>query len=257
MTLPAISIPEIPIPSNITDFLSSYLGDYLIHFIIVIPVIVLFLEIYNLATKHRSISLFSLLMLLVLSLFIVSFYLVGSVSGDEHKLLTIYFVYVSLGLLVFKLFFMALRKTVGRVIFILMLGGFVALTLLEVGTGGLFTQKVDTTVTDESSTKLKELQSKYDTLEEAKKADTKVSDEATAKVKELQSKYDTLEEAKKADAKVSDEVTAKLKELQSKYDALVGEAKKDRGVTTSVVEKPVITKPIIDESVVEESNASL
>jgi len=174
MALPIISIPEIPLPSNITDFISTYLGAYLVHFIVAIPVIILLLELYNLGTKRRSISLFSLFMLMMLVLFIVAFYLNGS-----SELLTIYLVYASLSLLVFKLLFMALRKTIGRVIFAIMIGGFAFVTLLQVNKGGLFAQKevvvevpvVDTKLNDALRANLKTLQEKYDALvEESEKA---------------------------------------------------------------------------------------
>ena len=178
MALPTISIPEIPLPSSITDFISTYLGAYLVHFIVAIPVIVLLLELYNLGTKRRSISLFSLFMLIILAIFMVAFYLNGS-----SELITVYLVYASLALLVFKLLFMALRKTIGRVIFTIMLGGFAFVTLMQVNTGGVFAKKeavveapvvetpiVDTKVEDELTAKLKALQEKYDALiEESKK----------------------------------------------------------------------------------------
>lgn len=178
MALPTISIPEIPLPSSITDFISTYLGAYLVHFIVAIPVIVLLLELYNLGTKRRSISLFSLFMLIILAIFMVAFYLNGS-----SELITVYLVYASLALLVFKLLFMALRKTIGRVIFTIMLGGFAFVTLMQVNTGGIFAKKeavveapvvetpiVDTKVEDELTAKLKALQEKYDALiEESKK----------------------------------------------------------------------------------------
>jgi len=172
MTLPTISIPEIQIPFEIPAFLN----DYVVHFIIAIPVILLLLELYNLATKRPSISVFSLFTLILLSLLVIVFYLLGSATEESHKLLTVYLVYVSLGLILFKLLFMALRKTIGRVIFILMLAGFAFVTLMQVSSGGLFATKeapvvVDTTVQDDLNSKLKELQSKYDALllvEEAK-----------------------------------------------------------------------------------------
>jgi hypothetical protein len=164
MSLPTISIPEIPIPFEIPAFLNDYLG----HFIIAIPVILLLLEVYNLITKRPSISLFSLLMLILLSLILIVFYLQESATGNSsHKLLTVYLVYASLGLILFKLLFMALRKLFGRIIFILMLAGFAFVILMQVNSGGVFSVKevsVDTHLQDELTKKLKELQSKYDTL---------------------------------------------------------------------------------------------
>ena len=163
MTLPKISIPEIEIPFEIPAFLN----DYLIHFIVVIPVIILLLELYNLATKRRSISLFSLFLFVSLSLLIVAFYLLDSISGDENKLLLIYFVYGSLLLLLVKLVVMAVRKTVARIILILILGAFTIFSLIQVKSGTLFSMnKTSESITVESTLKmeLKVLQKKYDAL---------------------------------------------------------------------------------------------
>ena len=160
MTLPEISIPKIQIPFEIPTFLS----DYMVHFIIAIPVILLLLELYNLVTKRPSISIFSLFTLILLSLFVIVFYLLGSATEESHKLLTIYLVYASLGLILFKLLFMALRKTIGRVIFIFMIGGFSFVTLMQVNTGGLFATKKAPVADTALTAKLKELQTKYDAL---------------------------------------------------------------------------------------------
>ena len=154
---------------------SAFLSDYIVHFIIALPVIILLLELSNLATKRPSISVFSLLTLILLSLLVIVFYLLGSATDELHKLLTVYLVYASLGLILFKLLFMALRKTIGRVIFILILAGFAFVTLMQVNSGGLFSAKeasLETTVEDDLSSKLKELQSKYNALIEEKKSET-------------------------------------------------------------------------------------
>jgi len=133
MTLPTISIPEIALPSNITDFISNYLGAYLVHFIVAIPIIILLLEIYNLGIKRRSISLFSFFILTLLTFFLLAYYINGS-----KELITIYLIYTSSILILFKLLFMALRKIIGRIIFIIMLIFFSYVIVMEVQEDGLF-----------------------------------------------------------------------------------------------------------------------
>ena len=169
MTLPTISIPEIELPFD----LPAFLGDYLVHFIVVLPVIILLLELYNLGIKRRSTSLFSLFLIIILTVFLMAFYLMGSVTEDEHKLLTVYFVYVSLALLVFKVFFMALGKTIGKILFVLMIGGFVAVTLCQVSNDGLFSSKeaspLDGKVQQDLNETLRILQEKYNLLVEKNK----------------------------------------------------------------------------------------
>ena len=147
MTLPAISIPEIPIPLQIPEVIHPAI----VHFVIAIPIVILLLELYNLGVKRRSISVFSLSLLLIVAVAMFVAYLTGSVDGKaawdalgaegqselkEHKLLGIYLVYASLGLVLFKLLFMAIGKTFGRILFILILGGFIAVTLNQGKEGG-------------------------------------------------------------------------------------------------------------------------
>jgi len=147
MPLPAISIPEIPIPIEIPELIHPAI----VHFVIAIPIVILLLEIYNLGFKRRSISVFSLFLLLIVAVAIFGAYLTGGVDGKsawdalgaegqadlkDHKLLGTYLVYASLGLVLFKLLFMAIGKTFGKILFILILGGFIAVTLYQGKEGG-------------------------------------------------------------------------------------------------------------------------
>jgi len=147
MSLPTISIPEIPIPLQIPELLHPAI----VHFVIAIPIVILLLELYNLGVKRRSISVFSLILLLIVAVAMFVSYLTGGVDGKaawdalgaegqaelkEHKLLGIYLVYASLGLVLFKLLFMAIGKMFGRILFILILGGFIAVTLNQGKEGG-------------------------------------------------------------------------------------------------------------------------
>jgi len=147
MPLPTISIPEIPLPLQIPELLHPAI----VHFVIAIPIVILLLELYNLGVKRRSISLFSLVLLLIVAVAMFGAYLTGGVDGKaawdalgaegqaelkEHKLLGIYLVYASLGLVLFKLLFMAIGKMFGRILFILILGGFIAVTLNQGKEGG-------------------------------------------------------------------------------------------------------------------------
>jgi beta-lactamase regulating signal transducer with metallopeptidase domain len=64
---------------------------------------------------------------------------------------------------------MILRKIIGKILFIFMIGGFVAVTLYQVSDDGLFApKKVSTTEVDSKvetlNGKLKALQEKYDAL---------------------------------------------------------------------------------------------
>ncbi len=147
MTLPNISIPEIPLPFELPELLHPAI----VHFIIAIPIVVLLLELYNLVLKRRSISVFSLFLLIIVVVAMVGGYLTGSVDGKaawdllgtegqselkEHKLLGIYLTYGALALVAFKILFMALGKTIGRVLFVVILIGFIGVTLKQGKDGG-------------------------------------------------------------------------------------------------------------------------
>lgn len=222
--LPAISIPEIPLPIEIPEIIHPAI----VHFAIAIPVVIFLLELYNLIAKRRSISLFSLFLLIVVAVVMIGAYLTGSVDGKAawdllsteaqtdlkaHKLLGTYLVYASVALVVFKLLFMALRKTIGRVIFIFILGLFIATTLFQGKEGG-------------------ELVYKYGANNEMV-ADMKSNGD------------DASEELEEAEEKFS--------ELQEKYDALLEESKKDETVKEEAP-KPAETPVVEEQKEEEESN---
>jgi len=204
MTLPTITIPELPIPLEIPELLHPAI----VHFVIAIPIVILLLEVYNLFVKHRSISVFSLILLLIVAVAMFGAYLAGGVDGKaawdalgaegqtelkEHKLLGIYLVYASLGLVVFKLLFMAIGKTFGRILFILILGGFIAVTLNQGKEGGELVYKYganNEAVADAKS----ELD---DIIEERDELQEKV-DEAKESVKEEKAPEASPSEEKKA-----------------------------------------------------------
>ena len=189
--LPAISIPEIPLPLEIPEIIHPAI----VHFAIAIPVVILLLEIYNLAAKRRSISAFSLFLLIVVAVAMFGAYLTGGVDGKAawdmlstdgqaelkaHKLLGMYLVYGSLALVVFKLLFMAIRKTFGRILFILILLGFIAATLFQGKEGGELVYKHGANIE-----KVADIASDGDDAKEE-------LEEAEEKLSELQEKYDAL-----------------------------------------------------------------
>lgn len=207
MTLPTISIPEIPLPIEIPELLHPAI----VHFAIAIPVVVLLLEIYNLAVKRRSISLFSLLLLIVVAGAMFGAYLTGGVDGKAtwdmlstdgqaelkaHKLLGIYLVYASLALVVLKLLFMVIKKTIGRILFILLLIGFIAVTLYQGKEGGELVYKHGA-----NSAAIADIKSDSEDLVEEK-------EELQEKLETLQEEFDALKEKQVATAPASVVTTA-------------------------------------------------
>lgn len=197
MSLPTITIPTVPLPFDIPVLLHPAV----VHFVVAIPVVVILLEIINLFFKKRALSVFSLFLISLVALFMVSAYFTGSVDGKEaysllssegqadlkaHKLMGAYLVYGSLAMVVLKLLFMAFSKVVARLFFILILIGFTAGILKQGKEGGELVYKYganNEAIADVSSDKddlqdeLDELQEKYDELKESAASKTEATKE--------------------------------------------------------------------------------
>lgn len=240
--LPAISIPKIPLPIEIPEIMHPAV----VHFVIAIPVVIFLLEIYNLAAKRRTISAFSLFLLIVVAVALFGAYLTGSTDGKAawdmlssdaqgdlkaHKLLGTYLVYASVFLVFLKLLVMAIRKTVGRIFFILILGGFIAVTLFQGKEGGELVYKYGANIEkvadmssdaddakdelEETEEKLKELQTKYDELVASSE---KKEPEATKE--DAKSETSAVEdEDKKEDTESNDTVAAPSSDTNASSDA--------------------------------------
>ena len=225
--LPAISIPEIPLPLEIPELIHPAI----VHFAIAIPVVIFLLEIYNLAAKRRTISAFSLFLLIVVAIMMFGAYVTGGVDGKatwdilsteaqgelkEHKLLGIYLVYGSLALVVLKLLFMAIRKTIGRVLFIVILGGFIAATLFQGKEGGELVYKHGANIE-----KVVEMSSDGDDAKEE-------LEEAEEKLSELQEKYDALlEESKESKESKEAEESTEVETAKEETPVVVEDEKKE------------------------------
>ena len=248
MSLPAISIPEIPLPIQIPELLHPAI----VHFIIAIPIVIFLLELYNLGVKRRSISVFSLFLLIIVAIVMFGAYLTGGVDGQaaidagfssegikelkEHKLLGTYLVYASLGLLVFKLLFMAIGKTFGRILFILILGGFIAVTLNQGKEGGELVYKYGANVEavadaksnlDDAIEERDELQESLDEAKEEAKAKAEaVEPKEEAKAEAVEPK----EEAKAEAVEPKEEAKAEVVEPKEEAKAEVVEPKEEAKV---------------------------
>ena len=240
MELPEISIPQIPLPIEIAD----HLHPAIVHFAIVLPIVVLLLEVYNLGVKRRSISVFSLFLVFLITLIFAGAYLTGGVDAkatvdvvlssgakselSEHKLIGIYLTYASLGLLLFKLIFMAIRKTWGKILFIFILSGFILGTLYQGKEGGDLVYKHGINV--------KVVNDLKDSASEVKNSESKLKEN----IETLKSKNSELEKKNK---EVSEELN-KMETLKNDAENALNNAKKEaksalskaNEVTTTAVE---------------------
>jgi len=190
MSLPAITIP-VEIPEAVLDFIPALIHPAIVHFAIVLPLVILFLELINLFMKRRSltVSIYSLFVL-VMIVFIAA-YVTGGIDGKEayplmneagqaelkeHKLLGTYLVYLTLLPVLFKIFSVVIKKTWFRILYMVILAGFVALTFFQGKEGGELVYKHGANVAlvseaqeqaEDLGFEIEELQEKIEDLESA------------------------------------------------------------------------------------------
>ena len=215
-------LPAIDIPLTLPFDVPVLLHPPLVHFAIVLPVVILLLEFFNLFMRKRAVSVVSLSLLTLLVIVLFGAFFTGktdgseawsAMSGDakellkEHKLLGTYMFYGSVVLLFLK--FLNLTKSgVLKVLYMLALAGFVFVTLHQGKEGGELVFKHGTNVAamadlDEKSfdlqEELDELQEEFDELTE-EVAELKADKEPAEKAKEL-SEEKTEDKAEEAEAK--------------------------------------------------------
>jgi len=252
MTLPPLDIPiNLTLPFQIPELVHPVAA----HFAIALPVIILLLEISNLffrstveidnvAFKRRALSVTSLLLsLLLVGIYFAAFF-TGKVDGSNagpllskdgltelkaHKLIGTYLVYGSIVLLAFKAFSMLVSRNWARLLFMLLLVGFIAATFKQGKDGG-------------------ELVYKYGANNQAVLAHEDTIDDLTDEVSDLKEELTTLEEE-----------TAKLKEsaakLQEKLDASKAVSGASIEAVQEVQENLTPTTPAVTEDAVEQEAA--
>ncbi len=197
MTLPPISIPNIPLPFDIPQMIHPLF----VHFAIALPIVVLLLELINLFTKKRTIGILSFFFMILVAVIFFAAYLTGMIDGKvakeflspeakdalvAHKQLGVYLVYASGLVLLFKLFSILIRKTAIKVLFFLVLIVFVVAIFNEGKKGGELVYQYGVNVksvpsigkvkTKLEEPKLKELKSEELKSEEPKLIESKETD---------------------------------------------------------------------------------
>jgi uncharacterized membrane protein len=253
MTLPPLDIPitlalpfEIPLLAH----------PAAVHFAVALPVIILLLEISNMffrstievdnvAFKRRALSVTSLLLsLLLVGIYFIAFF-TGKVDGSEagpllsseglgelkaHKLIGTYLVYGSIVLLALKAFAMLVSRTWARLLFMLLLVGFIAATFKQGKDGG-------------------ELVYKYGANNQAVLAHEDTIDDLTDEVSDFKEEMATLKE----------EATA-LKEAAAELQKKLDDSKAVSGASIEAVQEvqenlTTTTPAAVEEAVVEEAVA--
>jgi len=150
MTIPEIKIP-VEIPPVITDAVPHMLHPILVHFVIVLPIIVVILELVNMIMKRKSLTV-SIYLLFILGIIVFAgAYLSGITDGSEagpllgaagqdelkdHKHLGTLLLYLTLVPIVFKIFSVIVKKVWAKILYIILLIAFAALTVYQAKAGG-------------------------------------------------------------------------------------------------------------------------
>jgi uncharacterized membrane protein len=146
-----MQLPEISIPLTLPFEVPVMLHPVVVHFAFVLPIVVLLLELSNLAFKRRALSVASLaFLLLAVGVFLAS-YFTGKADGSEafdllgeeargelkaHRLLGTYLVYALLIPVVFKLMAMILAQKWARGALIVTLVMFISFVAKQGYDGG-------------------------------------------------------------------------------------------------------------------------
>ncbi len=135
MNLAPPSLPDIALPFAVPEMMHPAI----VHFAVALPVVILILELVNLALRRRTIGSISFFFLLVMVLVYLGAYLTGTTDAqrakdlispetktllEAHKNGGIWLLYGSLGVLLLKLITAFVDRAVVRIVFLLMLGFF-------------------------------------------------------------------------------------------------------------------------------------
>ena len=222
MTLPEIVLPKITLPFEVPVLLHPLT----VHFLVAIPVVILLLEIMNLAMKKKAVGGVSFFLIVLTVLSAVGAYFTGLVDGkeafpalsdaaktalSEHKLLGTYLLLGSGALLLLKLLAMTGNKAL-KGLYILSLAGFVFVMFQQGKDGGDLVYKHGLNVHQ-----VQVLDDKIFDLEEA------------------------LEEAQTPVVKAAPETTPKV-ETETNT-----EATPEAEVTPAVVNTPTVVEPKVEQ----------
>ena len=135
MNLPPLTIPDFPLPFEIP----AMMHPAIVHFAVALPVVIILLELINLAVRRKVLGSISFVLMVLMVLVYLGAYLTGAVDADKaksllspeaktlldaHKSGGIWMVYGSVVVIVFKLISVTVKKIPVRIVYLLVLGLF-------------------------------------------------------------------------------------------------------------------------------------
>jgi uncharacterized membrane protein len=146
-----MNLPAITLPVQIPDAMPLLLHPVAVHFAVVLPLIILILELVNLITKRKALSVTVYILFVLLVAVFTAAYATGLTDGEEagpllseegmtalksHKLLGTYLVYLTLLPLVLKVVSLFVKKGWSRALYSLGLVALIVLTFFQAKKGG-------------------------------------------------------------------------------------------------------------------------
>lgn len=146
-----MNLPLISLPIEVPETLPLLLHPAVVHFAVVLPLVILIIELINLFTKRKALSVSVYALFVLLMAVYVAAYMTGVTDAREagllltdegvaelkaHKLLGIYLIYFSLLPLVLKVLSFFVHKGWSRALYSLALAVLVAFTFYQGKEGG-------------------------------------------------------------------------------------------------------------------------
>jgi len=190
-----MTLPVIPLPFPVSEIIPVLLHPAVVHFAVVLPLVILILELINLITKRKSLTITIYILFVLLVGVFVSALATGVIDGKnggllmsdeglehlkQHKLIGIYLLYLSALPILLKLLTLAVKKPWAKVIYLLSFVAIITLTLYQAKAGGELVYEYGLNV--EAKTNLD------DTVEELQDEMDELKEEYEEKISALQDK---------------------------------------------------------------------
>ncbi len=273
MNLPVF---DIPVP-NLGFDIPVLMHPPLVHFAIVIPVFILILEIINIFMRRRGLTVTTFVFFTLLIVIFFAAFVTGKTDGSEawdmltkagqadlkeHKLIGIYLLIASVVVVFLKLFAMALRTWWMKLLYLLVLIGFVGAVLYQGKEGGelVFKHGANNERVLDLSNEIDDLNDEIDELKEA--AEEAKSQEATEAPKAEPAKEESTPEAKEPKEETPAPAPEKEETKQEntapaaeKSEESAKPAATENNITETVTQKASETAEAVKQNVKESADA--
>jgi len=178
-----MTLPTLPLPFPVTEAIPVLLHPVTVHFAVVLPLVILILELINLVTKRKALTITIYVLFVLLVVVFVGAYSTGVIDGknggllvsDEglehlkaHKNIGIYLLYLSALPIFLKLLTLAVKKPWAKIVYLVSFVAIIALTVYQAKEGGELVYEYGLNVEAKVALddKVEELQDEMDEMKE-------------------------------------------------------------------------------------------